>query len=149
MKIARLVIGLLLVVLSCWVFLHSCFAAVGDDLNDNQLVFDSESGSWVSVPKEEEIGKINGGEVGIYISYAMFAAGWIGAFTFRRIIGAYITGGILTACGVCGIVLRGNYKELIYYAIVCLVLAAVYIVGGVLAHREKKAKAEVHTVTVE
>ncbi len=118
-------------------FFHSCLGAVADDFNDSKLVYDPETNSFISVPNEENTGSINGGEVGIYMSFAMCIAGIIGAVTYRKVIGAYIAGGIYLVSGICGIALHGNFKELIYYSVLMLALAVAFTVCGVFTHFKK------------
>lgn len=117
MKIARMIIGIVSIVLSLLVSLQSCAAGAVNAIEQN-------GGS--------------DGSAGLFLSFCMLVAGIIGIAT-RKSKGGSITAGFFYLFGaLIAIPNIGVFKDLGVWAFLCLVFAAVFIIGGFAQKKPKK-----------
>ncbi len=109
MKTAKLVLGILTIVLSCFVTLQSCAAGTANALSEN-----GESS----------------GTAGLFVSWLMLAGAIVMIATRKKGKGGSIAGVILFGlAGVIGFAGAGSYKDLNVWAGYCLILAVINIVA--------------------
>ena len=119
MKTAKLVIGILSIVLCMIVTIQSCAAGVGNALADN--------------------GEVSG-SAGFLTAVMMLAAGIVG-IAGRRSKGGAIACIILYAIGgIIGLANAGSYSDLYIWSGLCLVLAAFYLISVFVQDFGKPAK---------
>lgn len=110
MKTAKLIIGIISIVLFIVVMFQSCAAGVANTLSEN--------------------GEISG-SAGIVLAVCMLIAGLVGMAT-RNSKGGGITAGIFYAAGgLIGIANAGSYKDLIIWSVLCFIFAVIFIVGSI------------------
>ena len=121
MKTARLVIGIISIVLFLIITFQSCAAGIGNALSDN-----GESS----------------GSAGFFVAVCMLVAGIVGICT-RKGFG----GGIVSACfygfgGLIGITNYGSYSDLMIWSVLSFVFAAVFVIGSILTKKNALEKTD-------
>ncbi len=110
MKTAKLVIGIISMVLFLVVAFQSCAAGIGNALADN--------------------GEVSGTS-GILVALCMLIAGIVGVAT-RKSKGGGITAGVFYLIGgIIGITTYGSYSDLAIWAGLCLAFGLVFIFGSI------------------
>ncbi len=114
MKTAKLVIGILSIVLSVVILFQSCAASVGDALVNE--------------------GGTSGGS-GLFVAIFMLVAGIV-AIAARKSRGGAVACMILYAIGgLFGLSAQGIFKDLLVWGVLCLILAVFFLVA-VITHRK-------------
>ena len=119
MNRGKLIIGIISIVLSGFIFIQSSFAFLGDMLM-------------------EEGGR--SGLIGILVGVLMLMAG-ITAIVTRKNIWGTVTVGVMY--GIAGLIAIGNYgvfTDLIILGGISLSFAVVFFISGILIKKEKKVK---------
>ena len=115
MKTARLVIGILSMVLFLIIMFQSCAAGIGEALTG------SEEGS---------------GGTGTFVALMILVAGIIGVCTRKGVAGAFVSAGFYTVAGIVGISSIGSiFADLVIWGIVSLIFAVIFVFGGILTKR--------------
>lgn len=119
MKTARLVIGIISMVLFVFVSFQSCAAGVGNALSEN--------------------GETSG-SAGLLIAFCLLIAGIVGVATRNKGKGGPITAGVIYAIGgISGLATNSTlYGDLKVWAVLSLIFAAVFILGAILQKPELK-----------
>lgn len=118
MKTARLVIGIISMVLFLIIMFQSCAAGIGEAIM-------GEDGE--------------GSSSGAFVAWLMLIAGIVGVCTRKGVIGAYITAGIYVLAGIIGISSIGSiFGDLVIWGVVSLIFAAVFVLGGILTKKSQK-----------
>lgn len=110
MKTARLVIGIISIVLFALVSLQSCAAGVGNALADN--------------------GEVSG-SAGFILAVCMLVAGIVGIAARKSKTGSIVSGGFYAFGGLIGITNVGSYADLQIWSILSFIFAAVFIITGI------------------
>lgn len=109
MRTAKLVIGIISIVLCAFVLLQSCVAGIGNVIEDN-----GESS----------------GTAGFMVALLMLVSGIVGIST-RNNKGGGITAGVFYAiAGLIGICNYGSYSDLAIWSVLCFIFAIIFIVGS-------------------
>lgn len=120
MKVAKLVIGIISIVLTLLILLQSCAASIGDALMD---------------------GGGTSGATGILVAILMLVAGIV-AIAARNSRGGSIACTIIYAlAGILGVASQGIYADLKIWGAVCLVFAVFFLVDVIIS-RKQEAKQE-------
>lgn len=120
MKVAKLVIGIISIVLTLVIFFQSCAASIGDALME-------EGGT--------------SGASGILVAILMLVAGIV-AIAARNSRGGSIACTIIYAlAGILGVASQGIYADLKIWGAVCLVFAVFFLVDVIIS-RKQEAKQE-------
>ncbi len=115
MKTAKLVIGIISMVLFFIVSFQSCAVGIGNAMADN--------------------GEVSGTS-GILLAFCMLIAGIVGVCT-RKSKGGGITAGVFYLfAGFIGIISYGSFSDLAIWSFLCFIFGVVYICGSL---RMKKA----------
>jgi hypothetical protein len=110
MKIAKLIIGIISIVLTLVVMFQSCAASIGDALANQ--------------------GGTSGG-TGIFVAIFMLIAGII-AIAARKSKGGGIVCMIFYAiAGLIGLTAHGIYADLTVWSIICLIFAAIFLIATI------------------
>ena len=116
MKTAKLIIGIISIVLAFFVVFQSCAASVGDALMDE--------------------GGTSGG-AGMVVAILMLISGII-AIAARNSKGAGIVCLIFYAvAGIIGLTSHGIYKDLIIWSIVCLIFAVIFLISVITFNKKQ------------
>ncbi|MEA4964794.1 MAG: hypothetical protein VB055_03070 [Oscillospiraceae bacterium] len=118
MKTAKLVIGIVSIVLSMFVLFQSCAAGVGNALAEN--------------------GEASG-SAGLMVAILMLIAGIVGIATRKSKGGGITTGVFYAVAGILGICNYGSYSDLMVWSILCFIFAVVFIIGSVKMPKKEKA----------
>ena len=113
MKVTRLVIGIISFVMALIVTFQSCFAGLGNAMEDNGEV---------------------GGSTGVVLAVFAIVAGIIAIVTGK---GPFVAGGFYLAGGIIGLAMAGSYADLKIWGVACIIFALVFIIGTIL---EKKRR---------
>ena len=117
MKVTRLVIGIISFVMALIVTFQSCFAGLGNAMEDNGEV---------------------GGSAGVVLAVFAIVAGIIAIVTRKgEGKGPFVAGGFYLAGGIIGLAMAGSYADLKIWGVACNIFALVYIIGTIL---EKKRR---------
>ena len=117
MKVTRLVIGIISFVMALIVTFQSCFAGLGNAMEDNGEV---------------------GGSAGVVLAIFAIVAGIIAIVTRKgEGKGPFVAGGFYLAGGIIGLAMAGSYADLKIWGVACIILALVFIIGTIL---EKKRR---------
>lgn len=118
MKTAKLVLGIISMVLCLLVMFQSCAAGVSNTL--------------------AESGEVSG-TAGLMVAFCMLAAGIVGVVTRNRSGGgAFTAGGIYLLGAIVGFASAGSYTDLNIWAGLCVAFGLAFIIGTVI-ERKKKA----------
>lgn len=119
MKTAKLIIGIISIVLFLVVVFQSCAAGIGNALEGN--------------------GETSGG-AGFFLAICMLIAGIVGIVTRSRPVGGFVSGAFYAIGGLIGITNYGSYSDLAVWAVLNFIFAAVFMIGSILAIHAKKNK---------
>ena len=114
MKTAKLIIGIISIVLFMVIAFQSCAAGLGNALEGN----DESSGS-----------------AGFFVALCMLIAGIVGICTRKGIVGGFVCGAFYAFGGIIGITNYGSYSDLQIWSILCFIFAVVFIVGSIMTKR--------------
>ncbi len=118
MKTAKLIIGIISIVLCVLVLFQSCAAGIGNALSDNGE---------------------NSGFAGMVVAIFMLISGIVG-ITTRNSKGGGITAGVIFAlAGLIGVCNYGSYSDLLIWSILCFIFAAVFILGSIKMKKAQKS----------
>lgn len=121
MKTAKLVIGIISIVLCAFVLLQSCVAGIGNVIEDNGE---------------------NSGTAGIMVAILMLVSGIVGIST-RNSKGGGITAGVFFAiAGLIGICNYGSYSDLAIWSVLCFIFAIIFIAGSTGMKKASENKKE-------
>ena len=119
MKVTRLVIGIISFVMALIVTFQSCFAGLGNAMEDNGEV---------------------GGSAGVVLAVFAIVAGIIAIVTRKgEGKGPFVAGGFYLAGGIIGLAMAGSYADLKIWGVACIIFALVFIIGTILEKREDNA----------
>jgi len=121
MKTAKLIIGILSIVLCAVVIFQSCAAGIGNALSENGE---------------------NSGSAGFFLAICMLVAGIVGIATRKKSVGGYVAGAFYAIGGIMGIANYGSYGDLAIWAVLCFIFAAVFIIGTLLSKKQPKPTEE-------
>ena len=107
MKVTRLVIGIISFVMALIVTFQSCFAGLGNAMEDNGEVGGS-AGVVLAVVTRKGEGK-----------------------------GPFIAGGFYLAGGIIGLAMAGSYADLKIWGVACIIFALVFIIGTILEKKRR------------
>lgn len=117
MKTAKLVTGIISIVLSVLVLFQSCAAGLGNTLAEN-----GESG----------------GSGGLFVAIFLLSSGIVAVATRKGSKGGSIACAIMYALGAfLGLATAGSYSDLYIWAAICLILAIMHIVSIVMMRSNK------------
>ena len=119
MKTAKLVIGIISIVLFALILFQSCAAGIGNALEGN--------------------GETSGSS-GAFVAICMLIAGIVGIVTRERIAGGFVSGGFYVIGGLIGITNYGSYSDLMIWAVLSFIFAVVFIVGSILTKGKNNKK---------
>lgn len=114
MKTAKLVIGIISIVLFGFILFQSCVAGLGNAITDN--------------------GETSGSS-GVFLAFCMLIAGIIAIATRKGIAGGFVSGGFYAIGGIIGISNFGSYGDLQVWSILCFIFAVVTVVGSIMTKR--------------
>lgn len=114
MKTAKLIIGIISIVLFGLIVFQSCVAGLGNVITDN--------------------GETSG-TAGIFLAFCMLIAGIVGIATRKGISGGFVSGAFYAFGGIVGIANYGSYSDLMIWSIVCFLFAVIFIVGSIMTKR--------------
>ena len=117
MKTAKLIIGIISIVLTFFVLFQSCVASVGDALANE--------------------GGASGG-AGVFVAIFMLIAGIVAIAARNSKGGGIVCLNFYTVAGIVGLSAHGIYKDLIIWSILCLVFAVVFLVATIAFNKQKK-----------
>ena len=120
MKTAKLIIGILTIVLSGIIFFQSCAVGIGSALEESEEV---------------------SGPAGMIVAICMLVAGILSIATRNGKAGGFVAGGFYLIGGIVGIANVGSFADLKIWSVLSLILAAILILGGILG-KGKKEKQE-------
>lgn len=114
MKTAKLVIGIISMVLFLIIAFQSCAAGIGNTLEDNGE---------------------NSGSAGFFLALCMLVAGIVGVCTRKGAAGGFVSAAFYAIGGLIGITNYGSYSDLLIWSVLSFVFALVFIVGSVMTKR--------------
>jgi hypothetical protein len=114
MKTAKLVIGIISIVLSIIVFLQSFFVGAANTLGE----------ALDQAPAEAS------GSAGAFLAFCMLIAGIIGIATRNSRNGGFTAGGFYVFAAIIGFAGSGSYTDLVIWSIVSLAFGIVFILGS-------------------
>lgn len=117
MKTTKLVIGIISFVMALLVTFQSCFAGLGNAMENNGEV---------------------GGTAGVMLSVLAIIAGII-AITTRKGVGKgpYVAAGFYLLGGIIGFMMAGGYSDLYIWATVSVAFGLVFIIGTIVERKKK------------
>lgn len=115
MKVARLVIGIVSIVLFVLISFQSCAAGLSNTLEEN-----GESS----------------GTAGFLLAVCMLIAGIVGIATRKNKVGSIVAGCFFAFGGVIGIANVGSYADLQIWSVLSFIFAAVFIITGIMQKKE-------------
>lgn len=116
MKTARLVIGIISLVLFVIIMFQSCAAGVVEALEE-----DEESTASTA---------------GVAVALLMVIAGIVAICTRKGVTGGFVCGGIYLLAGIIGIAGHGMYEDLIIWSVVSIIFAIVFIVTSIVMKKK-------------
>lgn len=121
LKTARMIIGIISMVLFIIIAFQSCVAGIGNAISENEEM---------------------SGSAGIFLAFCMLIAGIIGVVA-RKSIGGIITAGCFYLIGgLLGIANIGSFADLMIWSVLSLIFAIVFIVGAILQKKQENTAAE-------
>ena len=120
MKTARVIIGIISIVLVVVVLFQSCAAGISNAIEDN--------------------GETSGSS-GVFLAILMLIAGIISIATRKSAVGGIIAGAFYALGGLSGISNYGSYSDLKIWAVMNFIFAAICIIGSIIT-KPKKHKDE-------
>lgn len=115
MKTAKLVIGILSMVLFLVIVLQSCIVGVGNVLVENDEI---------------------SGSAGVFLAICMLVAGIVGVATRKHFAGGIVAGSFYLV-GACN---YGTYSDLLVWSILSACFGVTFILGTILAKVSEKKK---------
>ena len=119
MKTARLVIGIISIVLFVLVSLQSCAAGIGNALAEN--------------------GEVSG-SAGFLLALCMLVAGIVGIVCRKNKVGSIVAGCFYAFGGLIGITNVGSYADLQIWSVLSFIFAVVFVLTGILQKGNKPRK---------
>lgn len=116
MKTAKLIIGIISIVLFGIIVFQSCAAGIGNALEDN--------------------GETSGSS-GFFVAICMLIAGIVGIATRKGIAGGFVSGGFYAIAGIIGISNYGSFSDLMIWSVLSFIFAIVFIVGSIMTKNKK------------
>lgn len=117
MKVTRLVIGIVSFVMALLVTFQSCFAGLGNAMEENGEV---------------------GGSAGVILAIFAIVAGIIAIVTRKgEGKGPFVAAGFYLAGGIIGMAMAGSYADLKIWGGACIIFGLVFIIGTII---EKKRR---------
>lgn len=116
MKTARMIIGIVSIVLFFLVSMQSCAAGIGNALEGN--------------------GEVSG-SAGFLLALCMLIAGIVGICCRKVKSGTIVAGVFYAFGGLIGIANVGSYSDLQFWSILSFIFAAVFIITGILQKQSK------------
>ncbi|MBQ3664167.1 MAG: hypothetical protein IJR83_05415 [Clostridia bacterium] len=110
MKTARLVIGIISIVLFAFITFQSCFAGIGNALSEN--------------------GEVSG-TAGLLLAISMLVAGIVGIATRKHLYGGFVSAGFYFAGALIGIANYGSYKDLAIWSALSFAFSLTFLIGGI------------------
>jgi Ni,Fe-hydrogenase I cytochrome b subunit len=117
MKTTKLIIGIISIVLSAFIIFQSFAAGIG-----NAIAGSGETS----------------GSSGLFLAVCMLIAGIVGIATRTGLAGGFVAAGFYLLGGLIGIVNYGSFSDLLIWSILCFILAAVYLISGILIRNKEK-----------
>ena len=121
MKTAKLVIGIISMVLFLLITFQSCVAGIGNALEEN-----GESS----------------GSAGFFVAICMLTAGIVGVCTRKKVTGGFVAGGIYALGGLIGITNYGSYGDLMIWSVLSFIFALVFVIGSIVTKRSGQTPTE-------
>lgn len=121
MKTAKLVIGIISMVLFVLVAFQSCAAGLGNALADN--------------------GEVSGTS-GMLLAFCMLIAGIVGVATRKSKGGGIVAGVLYLLGGLLGIVNYGSFSDLAIWSVLCFIFGAVFILGSLKMKKADKSNTD-------
>lgn len=119
MKTAKLVIGIISIILFLIIVIQSCAAGIGNAISNN-----GESS----------------GSAGVFVAICMLVAGIVGICTRKGFAGGIVSGCFYLVGGLIGIANYGSYGDLKIWSVLSFIFAAVFILGSVLTKKRMPKK---------
>ena len=117
MKVTRLVIGIISFVMALIVTFQSCFAGLGNAMEDNGEV---------------------GGSAGVILAVFAIVAGIIAIVTRKgEGKGPFVAGAFYLAGGIIGLAMAGSYADLKIWGVACIIFALVFIIGTIVEQKRR------------
>ena len=117
MKTAKLVIGIISMVLFVLVAFQSCAAGLGNALADS-------------------------GTSGMLLAFCMLIAGIVGVATRKSKGGGIVAGVFYLLGGLLGIVNYGSFSDLAIWSVLCFIFGAVFILGSLKMKKADKSNTD-------
>ena len=115
MKVTRLVIGIVSFVMALLVTFQSCFAGLGNAMEENGEV---------------------GGSAGVILAIFAIVAGIIAVVTRKgEGKGPFVAAGFYLAGGIIGMVMAGSYADLKIWGVACILFGLVFIIGTIVERK--------------
>ncbi len=115
MKTAKIIIGIVSIVLFVVIAFQSCAVGLGNALEDNN------EGS---------------GGGGIFLAVCMLIAGIVAIATRKSRAGGFVAGGFYALGGLVGIVNVGSYSDLAIWSVLAFIFAVVMFLGSALKKKQ-------------
>lgn len=115
MKTARLIIGIISIVLFAFITFQSCAAGIGNAIEGN-----GESS----------------GSAGFFVAICMLIAGIVGVATRKGVGGGIVSGCFYAIGGIVGISNYGSYSDLMVWSILSFIFAVVFIAGAIITKKK-------------
>ena len=119
MKTAKLVIGILSMVLFLVIVLQSCIVGVGNVLVENDEI---------------------SGSAGVFLAICMLVAGIVGVATRKHFAGGIVAGSFYLVGALIGACNYGTYSALLIWSILSACFGVTFILGTILAKVSEKKK---------
>lgn len=116
MKTARLIIGIISIVLFCIILFQSLMVGLGNTLAGN--------------------GEVSG-SAGVIVAICMLVAGIVGIAARKGIAGGFVSAGFYAFGGIIGIANYGSYSDLMIWSVLSFIFAAVFIAGGIISAKKR------------
>lgn len=126
MKIAKLVVGILSILLFILIVFQSCAAGIANTLEENGEV---------------------GGTAGVILAVCMLIAGIVGLASRKSFAGGIVAGVFYLLGGIIGLACHGSFSDLMIWAVVSFLFAALFIIGNIV-EKSVKSKAQKTEETV-
>lgn len=120
MKTARLIIGIVSMVLFFVIAFQSCAAGIGNALEDN-----GESS----------------GSAGFFVAICMLIAGIVGVCTRKSVGGGIVTAVFYAFAGLLGITNYGSFGDLAVWSVLSFLFALVFLIGSIVI-KKSNSKAQ-------
>lgn len=129
MKVAKLVIGIVSFVFSIIIFVQSCATGLSNAFSNNT--------------------KDTTGSMGVFVGLLIIVAGIVAIAAKKSKGGAVAAAIIYGLAGIIGVASSGTYKDLVFWGVISLIFAAVFVVSIFVQKYDKPAKAEAAATKAE